>query len=57
MNKKHLLTMAAAAAVLVWATPTSGITQVVLALGLHEGSMPPRACSRKTTTARAGRQA
>ena len=34
---KHILIVAVAAAVLVWATPTSGITQVILSLGLYEG--------------------
>ena len=37
MKKTYILTVAVAAAVLVWATPTSGISQVILALGLHEG--------------------
>ena len=37
MKKTHILMVAAVAAVVVWATPTSGITQVVLSLGLHNG--------------------
>ena len=36
MKKTHFLAVAVAAVVLVWATPTSGITQVVLSLGLQQ---------------------
>ena len=37
MKNTHILTVAVAAAVLVWATPTSGISQVILSLGLYDG--------------------
>jgi quercetin dioxygenase-like cupin family protein len=37
MKSKHILILAPVAAVLVWATPTTGITQVVLSLGLYDG--------------------